>query len=245
MVGPITKPSNFIRSWKYGEFQVDYLTCVERVLVGLVKFTLISQFFNQTTFKGMIFSGHEYSLIHVFIASFSYYMYLYFNFSGFCDVVIGLSSMAKVDVEENFNRPLLARNIQDFWARWHITLSNYMNEVIFSPLSVILMRKFDLKYKNYVITFCLFIVFILIGYWHGKQDQYLLFGILQAIAVSCNFLFATMLKSRFGMKGFKTYMNNRFYQAVSTTITFLYMCLSLVIFANDIDALKIIIEKIF
>ena len=70
----------------------------------------------------------------------AYYIYLYLNFSGFCDVVIGASALIGITIDENFDNPFRARNVNDFWTRWHITLSTYLRDMVFTPLSKMLIR---------------------------------------------------------------------------------------------------------
>jgi D-alanyl-lipoteichoic acid acyltransferase DltB (MBOAT superfamily) len=245
MVGPITNPTVFFNSWRSEAVKnIDYLYVIERLLLGLAKFTILSQFFNQATFVEMTSNFQEYGLAHVLIAGFSYYLFLYFNFSGFCDIVVGLGHLSRVDLEENFNRPIWSRNIQEFWKKWHITLSSYMNLVVFAPLNIYFMRRVDSKYANATTVISISATFVLIGYWHGKEAQYIIFGCLQAVAVSINFLWGQFLKKRLGSKGFKRYMGNKYIYCVSLILSLIYMSFCFVVFANDLEKLKYILERV-
>ena len=96
-----------------------------------------------------------------------YYLYLYCNFSGYCDMAIGAAGLIGIPVAENFNNPFAARNVKDFWNRWHITLSSYMRDVVFAPLSKNLVRAMGPAYANHAIALTITVVFLLVGVWHG------------------------------------------------------------------------------
>ena len=70
----------------------------------------------------------------------SYAMQLYFDFSGYCDMACGLARMFSIDFPLNFSSPFKAANIPDFWARWHITLTNYITDYLYSPMQMIISR---------------------------------------------------------------------------------------------------------
>ncbi len=238
-VGPITKPHVFFSLWRSPEgINCNNVAIFERILVGLVKFTLLSQFFNQTTFTELIPSNQSYEIVHLFISGASYYLFLYFNFSGFCDIVIAIGLLARVDLGENFNRPYISRNIQEFWKRWHITLSDFMNTVVFVPLNLYLMRRVGRKYHSLVTLLCISITFILIGYWHGKDSQYLWFGCLQAFAVGVNFLWGIILKKYLSKKVYRRYFKSKIVYFISFLLSFIYMSFCFVIFGNDLKKLS-------
>ena len=113
-----------------------------RVLVGAVKFKFFGPLLNQLTYSGLLLDGHPHLWVDLPIAAVAYYLYLYCNFSGFCDIAIGGAGLMGIPVAENFANPFAARNMKDYWNRWHITLSLYMRDVVFSPLSKALVRSF-------------------------------------------------------------------------------------------------------
>ena len=170
-----------------------------------------------------------------------YYLFLYFNFSGFCDVAIGLAGLLGIRVDENFDNPFKSRNVQDFWNRWHITLNRYMRDIVFTPMSKSLVRLVGARYLNYVVAFSLFVIFILIGIWHGRQEQFLYFGLIHAFAVSVTHGYGVLLKRRLGPAGYKRYMSNGLITASARVLTFTYVSLSFLVFANSPER----IERIF
>ena len=103
-----------------------------------------------------------------------YTLQLYFDFSGYCDMAIGLAGMLGIDIPINFNSPYKAVNIIDFWKRWHITLSRFFTKNIYIPLGG--NRKGNVRmYIN------LFVVFFLSGLWHGAGWNFILWGCMHGI----------------------------------------------------------------
>lgn len=112
-------------------------------------------------------------------ASLSYSLQLYFDFSGYCDMAIGASLLFNVWLPVNFNSPYKALDIQDFWRRWHITLSNFLRDYLYIPLGGNRHGPFR-TYGN------IFVVFVLGGLWHGATWMYVIWGALHGGALIGN-----------------------------------------------------------
>lgn len=106
----------------------------------------------------------------VWLAALCYTLQIYFDFSGYSDMAIGLGKMFGFDINENFNYPYVAKSIQEFWRRWHISLSTWFKEYLYIPLGG--NRKG--KCRTYV---NLFIVFFVTGLWHGAAYTFILWGL--------------------------------------------------------------------
>jgi len=167
-----------------------------------------------------------------------YYLHLYLSFSGFCDMAIGAAALIGIPVPENFENPLGARNMKEFWNRWHITLSSWMRDLVFSPLSKFLVGKFGLKLADHAIALTILVTFLLIGIWHGTGLNYALFGLAQAIGVATVHYYTIFLKQRLGRERFKAYNENRWIRAVAVIITFFYYAVTLFFFANTLAQMK-------
>jgi len=172
------------------------------------------------------------------VAMVFYYLYLYCNFSGFCDMAIGAAALIGIPVAENFDSPLLARNMRDFWNRWHITLSQYMRDVVFAPLSKTLVRAFGPARANHAIALTIIVVFLLIGIWHGVGWNYAAFGLAQALGVVTVHYYTLFLKRQLGRDGFKAYHENPWIHAAAVTLTFAYCAASLLLFANTLPQIR-------
>ncbi len=100
-----------------------------------------------------------------------YTLQIYFDFSGYSDMAIGLAKMMGFHFKENFNYPYIAQSIQDFWRRWHISLSTWFKEYVYIPLG-------GNRKGNSRMLFNLLIVFILTGLWHGASYNFLIWGLI-------------------------------------------------------------------
>jgi alginate O-acetyltransferase complex protein AlgI len=110
----------------------------------------------------------------LWLAALCYSLQIYFDFSGYSDMAIGLAKIFGFDFLENFNFPYSARSIRDFWRRWHISLSNFFRDYVYIPLGG--NRKG--KFRNYL---NLFIVFFLTGFWHGASWNYVIWGMYHGL----------------------------------------------------------------
>ena len=102
---------------------------------------------------------------------------IYFDFSGFTDIAIGLGKLIGIRLPENFNYPFISQSISEFWRRWHMTLIAWFREYVFYPL-----ERRRLKFAGQQIN--LVIVFILTGLWHGPTLNFLAWGLLQGLAIA-------------------------------------------------------------
>ena len=116
--------------------------------------------------------------------SLSYTFELYFDFSGYADMAIGLGLLFNIRLPINFNSPLKATNIIDFWARWHMTLTKFITNYMFMPLLKALGRvTFN---KSLLVTF---ITMVVIGFWHGAGWTFIIYGAIHGIALIINHIF--------------------------------------------------------
>lgn len=211
-----------------------------RMVVGAAKFFFLANLANQLTYSGILLDGNKHSLVDLGIAIAFYYLFLFLNFSGFCDMAIGLAALVGVRVKENFDNPFAARNLKEFWNRWHITLSEYARDVVFTPVSKGLIGKFGAKYMNLSISVGVLCVFLLIGIWHGVGLLFVVFGLVQGAGVIGNHYYTVWLKRALGKEKYKAYNENRFVNATARVLTFVYFAASLSLFANTYNQLGMI-----
>ena len=233
-VGPINPYSRYIASYRNPIYDRALLNrALLRILVGLTKYLVLAALLNQYTYAGLLRDGHPHQKIELVIAMFSYTLYLYCNFSGFCDMVVGISGLLGIDVMENFNAPFASRNLQDFWANWHISLSMWLRGTMFTPMMKALIRKFGPKSTNHATAFSICAVFVVIGMWHGVGINFALFGLSQGLGLAAVHYYSVFLKRKLGKEGFAVYRANRLIYAVGCAMTFVYFSLSLFLFANS------------
>jgi D-alanyl-lipoteichoic acid acyltransferase DltB (MBOAT superfamily) len=244
-VGPINRYSEHRIAFQEGRApNIPIGFAAQRVVVGAVKFKFLGPILNQFTYAGLVLDGHPHAWIDLPIAAVAYYVYLYCNFSGFCDIAIGGAGLMGISVAENFSRPFGSRNVKEFWNRWHITLSEYMREVVFSPLARTLVRLFGATRANDAIAATILLVFLLVGIWHGVGWHYAAFGLSQGVAVAANHYYTLALKKRLGRERFTAYNRSAGIHAAAVALTFLYTTASIFLFANDWPAMKSIFRML-
>ncbi|GGT84488.1 peptidoglycan O-acetyltransferase [Aliarcobacter butzleri] len=125
------------------------------------------------------------NLIEAWATSLSYTFQLYFDFSGYTDMAIGISLMFNIKLPINFNSPYKALSIQDFWRRWHMTLSRFLRDYLYIPLGG--NRKGNIRtYVNLITTF------LLGGLWHGAGWTFIIWGLLHGIALAIHRLWQSL-----------------------------------------------------
>jgi D-alanyl-lipoteichoic acid acyltransferase DltB (MBOAT superfamily) len=242
-VGPINPASVHLQSLKEPSPEVTPVaTCLLRILVGAVKYLLLGGALAHLTFADLVLDGHPHHRIDFVVSSVAYYLYLYCNFSGFCDMAIGASGLLGIKVVENFRAPLLARNIKDFWSRWHISLSEYVRTVLFTPLSTGLARRWGPENVTHAVAAALFITFFLTGVWHGAGLNFALFGMLHGGAIVTHHYYSQFLRKRLGRERLKAYEANQWIRGMAVVATFAFVTLTFVVFANDLEGLKRLFE---
>lgn len=184
IAGPII-PYNKIGSQIEAERKVlaaDRLKGFMRFIFGLSKKVLIANILGETVdhiYKNDL-ANMDSSL--AWIVSIAYTMQLYFDFSGYSDMAIGLGQMLGFKIPENFNFPYISRSITEFWKRWHISLGNWMRNYLYIPLG----GNRAGKYATYI---NLWIVFLISGFWHGAGWNYIIWGAFHGLFLVMERLF--------------------------------------------------------
>ena len=146
-----------------------------RFIIGLGKKVLIAN--NVSYIVDCIFNSTsltDYGIVIIITGLVSFTIQLYYDFSGYSDMAIGLSRLFGFELIENFNYPYSATSIRDFWKRWHISLSSWFKDYVYIPLGGSRVSK--LKYVRNI-----FVVWILTGIWHGASWNYIIWGLYYAI----------------------------------------------------------------
>lgn len=178
IAGPIVHHGDMMPQFSSrNTYRVNY----ENIAKGLVIFSvgLFKKVAIADTFAGYANSGYgavdTLTMISGWVTSLSYTLQLYFDFSGYSDMAIGLALFFNIRLPINFNSPYKALDIQDFWRRWHITLSGFLTKYIYIPLGG--SRKgIPRTYVN------IFIIFLISGFWHGAGWTFVIWGILHGLA---------------------------------------------------------------
>ncbi len=246
IVGPINPFSVHQKSLQTSNKQpVQAGRALLRIIVGATKFFFLANLANQLTYGAILLDGNRHSLLDLGIAVVFYYLFLFLNFSGFCDIAIGLAALLGVRVKENFDNPFAARNVKEFWNRWHITLSEYTRDVIFTPVTKGMIKTLGVRYTNLSISVAVLFVFLVIGVWHGVGIFFVIFGLMHALGVISNHYYTVWLKRVLGKQRYKAYNENRLVNAAAIALTFIYIAASFAVFANSYSRFGMIRNALF
>jgi alginate O-acetyltransferase complex protein AlgI len=208
---------------------------LERIILGFFKVIVVA---------ALLLAAHERSLAILsahgrftawlalwFCIVTSYTLYLYFNFSGYIDIVIGTARFIGLELPENFNRPFTSNNFLGFWARWHITLSEWLKTYVYNPLAKVLMQRFpNPSLEPWIGVGAYFVTFFLIGLWHGQTAVFAIFGVLQGLGVAGNKLYQIAIARLLGRKRYKDLTAFRLYRMLARGLTFAWFTMSLICF---------------
>jgi D-alanyl-lipoteichoic acid acyltransferase DltB (MBOAT superfamily) len=240
-VGPINTYTNYREGFE-GRYKVPVGRAALRILVGAVKYQFLSSVFSQLNYESLLLDDSPHKRMDLLVAVVFYFLYLYCNFSGFCDMAIGAAALIGIRVPENFENPLAARNVKEYWNRWHITLSQYMRDVVFVPLSKRLIHLTGPAFTNHAIAIAIAVVFLLVGIWHGLGWNYVAFGAAHSVGLVTNHYYTIGLKKWLGREGFKAYNANPWIHAVAIVLTFCYCSACLFLFANTFPKMREILS---
>lgn len=219
-VGPIERSNRFLKQLKIRIYfqQENIVEGGKRIAWGLFKKLVVAD--RIAIYEDAIFRDvSDQSGITLLVGSLLYTVQVYADFSGYTDIALGTARLFGFNLVENFKQPLFARNVGDFWRRWHISLSSWVNDYIFNP--IVFNRRY---WGNWGIFYALLVSFLVIGIWHGASWNYVLFGLIQALALIIE---ASTRKKRKNISG---KLNTSFYLFFSIASTFLFVTFSLVIF---------------
>jgi D-alanyl-lipoteichoic acid acyltransferase DltB (MBOAT superfamily) len=220
LAGPVERSNHFFPQTKTKiEFKSENISIGLRLFLwGMFKKVVIGN--NLAGPVLMVYNDvHHYSGIPLLTVMFIQALHIYCDFSGYTDMALGTAKIFGINLIDNFNRPFLAKSVGEFWRRWHISLSSWCNDFIFSP--------FIVKYRrmgNKIAFIGIFLSFFVIGIWHGANWTFVVLGLLQAIAISYEF-YTKPLRLRIASR-----LPKQFVVTISRLMTFLFFCLSLVFF---------------
>lgn len=178
--------------------------------IGLFKKVILADSFS--TYVNYGYGSAEISMLEGWIVVLSYTLQIYFDFSGYTDMALGSAKMLNIDLPVNFNSPYKANSIQDFWRRWHITLSRFLRDYVYIPLGG--NRKGETRtYFNLLITM------LIGGLWHGASWMFILWGGIHGLALCVNKIWQ------------KTKINIANW--INITLTFVFINFTWVIFRAD------------
>ncbi|MDR0851638.1 MAG: MBOAT family protein [Clostridiales Family XIII bacterium] len=203
IAGPIVRYTSIMDQLTDRKFRFDDFSCgIKRFIIGLSKKLIIANLIAVVVDQAYSASDvGSLSILMAWFGAFAYLIQLYFDFSGYSDMAIGLSRMFGFKLNENFNYPYISKSIVEYWSRWHISLSTWFRDYLYFPVFRTLQsRKNPLTGKRFSIRTCdftaLFVVWICCGTWHGAGIKYPLFGLYWFVFIVIERLVEEHLKKR-------------------------------------------------
>jgi D-alanyl-lipoteichoic acid acyltransferase DltB (MBOAT superfamily) len=223
--GPIQSYDDFVQHAddQFEPSAGSVLIGVERIASGLFKKFVLAHLL-QTVFLTNFETGGTYALLEMQVAL----VWLFLDFSAYSDIAVGIGTLLGVATPENFKGPLLARNLIDFWERWHMSLSLFIRRNIFIPLQMFLMRQNDGRTPLLSAAVAIAISFLLCGLWHGLGIGFLIWGALQAFGLIIARVHGHVLQTRLGKPRFEQYLANPWFRMAGIFLTFQLQAVALV-----------------
>lgn len=170
--GPIIRYNEYKAGITRRDYACDYTAAVERIVIGLCKKVLIADKLSIIAdhyFDG-IGVGIRYSTPGLWLGAIAFALQLYFDFSGYSDMAIGMGQLMGFDLRENFNKPYQAQSISDFWKRWHISLTQWFRDYVYIPLG-----GNRCPVPRHIVN--MLVVWLVTGIWHGADWSFVLWGL--------------------------------------------------------------------
>ena len=225
--GPIDRYKRFsleIKSDIGGSIYIDkyLIPGIKKIFWGIIYKFSIAEFIN-IFFLNKISS--EVSVVTSLAYMYVYTMYLFFDFAGYSLMAIGTGYLLGITLPDNFNKPFLSRNMKEFWERWHISLSRWFGDYLFSRLVLNFLRSGVIKKQKTAIRFAYMITMLTMGIWHGFTTYYILYGLYHGIMLVISDIY---VKS----KSYRKHIKLPYYNFVSRVICFHFIAFGMLIFSG-------------
>ncbi|MDI6721355.1 MAG: MBOAT family O-acyltransferase [Candidatus Aenigmarchaeota archaeon] len=237
--GPIKRFQKFFRQPKESRFRANNIFLgLLRIITGLFKKIVIADsisFLRYPLSDPSLFLG-EGSFSALWVSVFAFSLEIYFDFSAYSDIAIGSAKMFGIALPENFNNPYLKTSISSFWRNWHISLYKWVADYIYLPLGGSRVSKINLI-RN------VFIIFFIIGMWHGGSVNFILWGLYHGFIISLHRLYGFYLRPRIESRKF---YNSNYMKLASIALTFTLISVGWVFFViSDLKSITFILKNMF
>lgn len=224
LIGPLQRFESFTAQWTGAENSrpLDFsgnMTAVNRILRGLVKKFVLAEMLSPYIASAPNLDYHSIGLSSILLKAWTFYAYLYCDFSGYCDIVIGIGTLLGVRPPENFNLPFFSRNVAEFWLRMHKSLTEWLTSYVFNPLFAEGLRMWRSAALPAMLI-AIMITMIVSGLWHGTTTAFLIFGILHGFYLVVYRLYERGLRSLVPAKQRISLTKNPAVSAAAIFITF-------------------------
>lgn len=225
--GPIDRSRRFLNEINEVMPRKDYLELagsgIYRIVLGLLYKVVLSTYVYQILFALSNTGTVIYSIKYMYL----YTLYLFFDFAGYSLMAVGSSNILGIQTPMNFNKPFLSIDIKDFWTRWHITLSTWLRDFVFSRVLMQVIRKKWFKNRLHNAAYAYMVNMLVMGFWHGISVSYIAYGFYHGILMSGFEIYQK--KSNF----YKKHKNKTWYKLMSWFVTINLVMIGFFIFSGE------------
>ena len=225
--GPIDRSRRFLKEINEVMPRKDYLELagdgIYRIVLGLLYKVVLSTYVYQILLALSNTGTVVYSIKYMYL----YTLYLFFDFAGYSLMAVGSSNVLGIQTPMNFNKPFLSIDIKDFWTRWHITLSTWLRDFVFSRVLMQVIRKKWFKNRLHNAAYAYMVNMLVMGFWHGLSVSYIAYGFYHGILMSGFEIYQK--KSTF----YKKHKNKTWYKLISWFVTMNLVMVGFFIFSGE------------
>lgn len=225
--GPIDRSRRFLKEINEVMLRKDYLELagdgIYRIVLGLLYKVVLSTYVYQILLALSNTGTVVYSIKYMYL----YTLYLFFDFAGYSLMAVGSSNVLGIQTAMNFNKPFLSIDIKDFWTRWHITLSTWLRDFVFSRVLMQVIRKKWFKNRLHNAAYAYMVNMLVMGFWHGLSVSYIAYGFYHGILMSGFEIYQK--KSTF----YKKHKNKTWYKLISWFVTMNLVMVGFFIFSGE------------
>lgn len=225
--GPIDRSRRFLTEINEVMPRKEYLELagdgVYRIVLGLLYKVVLSTYVYQMLLALNNTSTVVYSIKYMYL----YTLYLFFDFAGYSLMAVGSSNILGIQTPMNFNKPFLSVDIKDFWTRWHITLSTWLRDFVFSRVLMQVIRKKWFKNRLHNATYAYMVNMLVMGFWHGLSVSYIVYGFYHGVLMAGFEVYQK--KSNF----YKRNKNKNWYKLLSWFVTMNLVMIGFFIFSGE------------
>ena len=225
--GPIDRSRRFLKEINEVMPRKEYLELagdgVYRIVLGLLYKVVLSTYVYQILLTLNNTGTVVYSIKYMYL----YTLYLFFDFAGYSLMAVGSSNILGIQTPMNFNKPFLSVDIKDFWTRWHITLSTWLRDFVFSRVLMQVIRKKWFKNRLHNATYAYMVNMLVMGFWHGLSVSYIVYGFYHGVLMAGFEVYQK--KSNF----YKKNKNKNWYKLLSWFVTMNLVMVGFFIFSGE------------
>jgi len=230
LAGPVDRPWIFaekLESWDRAP-KDNVLRGLDRYLSGLFKKFVLADLLHSYAIDSLALDTA--STADLWLGIFVYSLYIYWDFSGYTDIALGVSQCLGIPLPENFARPYFKTDLSEFWNSWHISFSFWLRDYLFAPLNLFLGRQGILP-AAWTPVPPLIITMLACGLWHGYTAGFLVWGLHHGIGLSFHRMYQTHMQRYLGRKRYRVLVDRADYRFLCWLTTLLYVSLGWVWFA--------------